>query len=332
MPVGLRRLALRSAYRAAQVWWFVRRPHTRGLKLVIRHGDDVLFVRHTYGDRHEWELPGGGQRASETPEVAAARETREELGIDIADWSLVGEFEARDFATAHLACLTASVDDPSVSLDPGELQEARWASPQAPPEPLGPHARKALTLFRETRLPADGSAAFRFCPVCARSLEVLDFGLDAGRLGCPTGHFVHYGNPAVTVFAFLEQDGEFLILRRAHAPCLGEWDVPGGFVERGERPAEAVLREISEETGLLDVDVVEVIGAYTSRYGPAGKGTVDIGFHCQLVDGEMQISAEKSEARWVTLDECPRFAFAGQNDALADLSSAQVGIQPRPTD
>src|SRR5689334_9855545 len=108
----------------------------------------------------------------------------------------------------------------------------------------------ARTMRRECTLRTD--VEFRFCPTCAQALEPLPPGhRDAGRPACPDGHYVHYDNPAVTTYAFVaDADGRFLALRRAHPPSTGEWDLPGGFVEAGEAPADAIVREIAEETGL----------------------------------------------------------------------------------
>ncbi|HWF21696.1 MAG TPA: NUDIX domain-containing protein [Acidimicrobiales bacterium] len=48
-------------------------------------------------------------------------------------------------------------------------------------------------------------------------------------------------------------DGSILLVRRARAPQAGRWSVPGGHVEPGERPEDAVVRELAEETGLSGV-------------------------------------------------------------------------------
>jgi ADP-ribose pyrophosphatase YjhB (NUDIX family) len=45
--------------------------------------------------------------------------------------------------------------------------------------------------------------------------------------------------------------GRLLLIRRGHAPSAGLWSVPGGRMEAGESEAEAVVREVAEETGLL---------------------------------------------------------------------------------
>ncbi len=143
---ALRRLGYRLAYRLLTVWWFVRRPNTRGVKLILRDGDDVLFVRHAYGSRHEWELPGGGLRRDETPIDAARREAREELGIAPGEWTIIGHQAFKDRATAHLTCLVATYEGQPLDLDRNELTEARWASRHSPPLPLGDHATAFLAL------------------------------------------------------------------------------------------------------------------------------------------------------------------------------------------
>jgi len=175
---------------------------------------------------------------------------------------------------------------------------------------------------------------FRFCPVCAAALEPLPAEhRDAGRPACPAGHYVHYDNPAVTTYAFIgDAEGRFLALRRAHEPCLGQWDLPGGFVNAGETPAESLLREIREETG-LEAELLGVIGAYASVYGETGRHTVDIGFLARVQQtANMLLSDEKSEAAWFALDDFPDPAFAGERAGLADLKASRPPwTSPSPT-
>jgi ADP-ribose pyrophosphatase YjhB (NUDIX family) len=142
-------------------------------------------------------------------------------------------------------------------------------------------------------------------------------------MGCPQGHFVDYGNPAVTAFALVERNGRYLVLKRSQDPYLGHWDLPGGFVEAGESPAEAVRREIFEETGLR-VQQPGIVGAYTSRYGDEGKWTVDVAFHCLAPSGELCLSAESSAAEWVSIDDMPTLAFAGERSAFENFKQRRT--------
>jgi 8-oxo-dGTP pyrophosphatase MutT (NUDIX family) len=129
LPVTARRLAFRVAFRVLRVFWLIRRPHHRGAKCVITRGDEVLLVRHTYGPRERWELPGGGVKRGERASDGARREAREELGVDLADWRPLGDlFERIDHKHDTLCCFHAEVNSLAVEIDRGEIAEASWFS------------------------------------------------------------------------------------------------------------------------------------------------------------------------------------------------------------
>ena len=159
---------------------------------------------------------------------------------------------------------------------------------------------------------------YRYCPLCGERLGEVAEGPDAGRPACPNGHFVHYDNPAVTVGAFIEDRGDFLVLQRAIEPHFARWDLPGGFVEAGEVPPDAILREVAEETG-LDVTIRRIVGMYASVYGDSGRHTIDVIFLCAVRGGQFELSAESSNHQWSPLSRIPELAFPSERAALADL-------------
>lgn len=56
--------------------------------------------------------------------------------------------------------------------------------------------------------------------------------------------------PEICVGAIAVSDDALLMIRRGHGPAAGRWSVPSGRIERGETAAEAIVRELAEETGL----------------------------------------------------------------------------------
>lgn len=128
---AIRNRLLRTAYRAgyplAHTYWRLAAPRMTGVKCVLTRADEVLLVRHTYGPRGRWELPGGGVKRNEEPSAAARRETREELGVDITDWRPLGDlFERIDGKRDTLWCFSASVGDREIETNGAEIAEARW--------------------------------------------------------------------------------------------------------------------------------------------------------------------------------------------------------------
>jgi 8-oxo-dGTP pyrophosphatase MutT (NUDIX family) len=63
------------------VYWFLFRPITLGVRVILVSDGKVLLVRHTY--RAGWFLPGGGVKRGETLDEAARREAREEVGATL---------------------------------------------------------------------------------------------------------------------------------------------------------------------------------------------------------------------------------------------------------
>jgi 8-oxo-dGTP pyrophosphatase MutT (NUDIX family) len=146
LPVPLRRAGYRVAHAGLRLYWRIARPQTRGVKCVVRHGDAVLFVRHSYGDRRQWELPGGGIKRGEDPRDTAAREASEELGLDLADWRALGTVDAYGYGKrTTVMCFEADAPGRALTVDAGEIEEARWFTLVEPPAPLGLDAQVVLT-------------------------------------------------------------------------------------------------------------------------------------------------------------------------------------------
>jgi ADP-ribose pyrophosphatase YjhB (NUDIX family) len=107
----------------------------------------------------------------------------------------------------------------------------------------------------------------------------------------------------VCVGAVAVVDDRLLLIRRGHGPAAGEWSVPGGRVEPGETLAEAVVRELAEETGLEGV-CEELVG-WVERIGDDHHFVI-LDFRVTVLDGPenaLRAGGDAAEAAWVPRDE-----------------------------
>lgn len=109
--------------------------------------------------------------------------------------------------------------------------------------------------------------------------------------------------------------GRLLMIKRGHEPAAGLWSIPGGRIEPGETDAEALAREMLEETGLA-VTAGRLLGQ-VRRPGPDGT-VLDIrDYAATVTGGTLRAGDDAADARWVTpaeLDSLP--VTAGLTEAL----------------
>ncbi|TXI35272.1 MAG: NUDIX domain-containing protein [Candidatus Moraniibacteriota bacterium] len=103
----------------------------------------------------------------------------------------------------------------------------------------------------------------------------------------------------LAVKGIIRKDGKILVLKRSekddHKP--GVWETVGGGMDKEESPQDALAREISEETGLV-VSVGSPFNIFTFKKD-TGEFKVGITFLCEYVSGEVVLSEEHAEYRWI---------------------------------
>jgi ADP-ribose pyrophosphatase YjhB (NUDIX family) len=115
-------------------------------------------------------------------------------------------------------------------------------------------------------------------------------------------------HPIIGVGAVIVQSGRVLLVRRDTEPLRGEWSVPGGMLELGEKLRDGICREVQEETG-LDVEVGEVLDVFDSIFtDPLGRTQyhyVLIDYLCKPLSGEAHAASDVSDVRWVSAEALP---------------------------
>jgi 8-oxo-dGTP diphosphatase len=121
-------------------------------------------------------------------------------------------------------------------------------------------------------------------------------------------------------------DGDRVLVTRRRADQLhpGEWEFPGGKIEPGEHPEQALSREVEEELGVC-VEVGRIWEVLSYPY-PDFDVLILI-YHCRLRDGEMPRCREVAELAWL-----PPAALADMAILQADLPLVarlnQEGVPP----
>ena len=112
----------------------------------------------------------------------------------------------------------------------------------------------------------------------------------------------HQYNPlenAKTVDAVIFHEEKVVLIKRKNPPFQGEWALPGGFIERREKPKSALKRETKEETN-LSVTILRKIGVYNTP-GRDPRGDVSSHVYLCKIDGPPQLLDSGSDAAEVSL-------------------------------
>jgi ADP-ribose pyrophosphatase YjhB (NUDIX family) len=122
--------------------------------------------------------------------------------------------------------------------------------------------------------------------------------------------------PEACVGAVVVRDGDLLMIRRGHGPAGGTWSLPGGRIEHGETAAEAVVREVAEETG-IEVLCGSFLGWAEIIEGESHVVVLD--FEATALGGTLAAGDDAMEAAWVPLDRVADLRLSpGLAEFLAD--------------
>jgi 8-oxo-dGTP diphosphatase len=108
--------------------------------------------------------------------------------------------------------------------------------------------------------------------------------------------------PILCVGGVVIEDGKVVLVRRGHEPQKGQWSIPGGAVELGEKIVSAVRREVHEETKLFvePVELISVFERIVRNHGRVRYHYVVLDYACRLKKGRIAPESDVLDARWVS--------------------------------
>jgi 8-oxo-dGTP diphosphatase len=135
--------------------------------------------------------------------------------------------------------------------------------------------------------------------------------------------------PFLAVSAAIFRNGRVLVVRRARKPALNLYTLPGGAVELGETLADAVVREVREETA-LEIEPVALAGHRDVIVRDADsrieRHFVVMCYAARWRAGEPVLNDELDDARWL---DPPELAGYRTTDGLAEIVAAAAALVAR---
>lgn len=158
---------------------------------------------------------------------------------------------------------------------------------------------------------------YKFCPFCGHQ-DSLNQITETEYL-CQNCNQTLWDNPRATVAVILANNKEELLFaKRGIEPNKGKYDFPGGFLEYGEGPYEACVRELHEELSInVDKSKLQIISAYTSEYLP-GVSVTDLIVLASSWEGTIKAQDDVASAEWRPSSFINKRAFAPNYPGLVD--------------
>jgi ADP-ribose pyrophosphatase YjhB (NUDIX family) len=129
------------------------------------------------------------------------------------------------------------------------------------------------------------------------------------RFTCPTCAYVQFDDPKVAVAVFIRAGAQVLLVLRGSEPERGKWALPAGFVDRGEDPKIAAVREVREETG-LQVHITRLLDVLYDH-------AIVIIYEASVIGGELRAADDAEDAQWFTRRTLPEVAFRSTQEILS---------------
>lgn len=134
-----------------KAYWFIFRPKTFGVKILIESENKYLLVKNTYGG-HYWTLPGGGIARKESKEEAIIRELAEEtsLRVNLDDLRYLGAYKSNlEFKKDTVFCFYSNIEkEKNIIVDQKEIQVAKWFDKNNLPKDISRATKESIQMLK----------------------------------------------------------------------------------------------------------------------------------------------------------------------------------------
>ncbi|MHC1781603.1 MAG: NUDIX domain-containing protein [Anaerolineaceae bacterium] len=163
-----------------------------------------------------------------------------------------------------------------------------------------------------------------YCPDCGtKTVSRLEFG--KMRPTCPNCGWISFQDPKVATAVLIEIDGKVLLTRRVNEPGQGLWTLPAGYIDAGEDPMAAAVRECLEETGMV-VRITGLLDVLGGKEHPRGADILIL-YSAEIIGGELTAGDDADAVGYFSRTELPELAFKSTRIAL-ELESGNF-FRPR---
>lgn len=282
----------------------IKVPVVFACAIVLNEKDEVLWQQR--GDFGWWGLPGGVVEIEESLSETVIREIYEETGLTAQVERFLGIYSSPDFDVTYpngdqvqqiTFTFVCRVNGGQPHIDQDETLALSWLDPKELPQ-TSPWYTAMLQDFRK---PQNG-VFYQHGSSGGRANSEPLYKMLRKYIG--QAAYVAAGSGAI----ILDEHGRILLQRRSDN---GEWGIPGGALELGERIDETIRQEVWEETGLY-VKIDRISGVYSDQRffvsypnGDQMKVAAVI-FVCSVTGGIMTADGEESlELRYFERDKLP---------------------------